>query len=370
MSFILDALRKAERDKNRGTTPSLEDVVHMPPRPLEPVRSSRPWVIVVGVLSLVIFLLLWKQFERSPAGSAPRAGVVDADADGDGEVDMAEMPAVLGHDEHHADQDSAGLSGRSGGERGQAWQGDAVALESGAPAQSAQGEPPADDRDDPDAAMFRTHPERVEYVDDRELAQRAGRTEHAIPARVVEEPEAQDHELIQADSFDDLLGDSDSATVKRAAARKAEEQSAPAQKPAVKKPAPKTPSAKAPAPVAAAQPADEPGSASEQRAVETPTVPPGEASPMSASTPISESDLSSDPPDLRAMPDAYRSAFRDLNLDVHVHDAEPDRRWIMINGKKSVEGATLSQGPTVEEITEDGVIYRFRGELVKVPLNR
>ena len=70
------------------------------------------------------------------------------------------------------------------------------------------------------------------------------------------------------------------------------------------------------------------------------------------------------------MPDAYRSAFPELNLDVHVHDAEPDRRWIMINGKKSVEGATLSQGPTVEEITEDGVIYRFRGELVKVPLNR
>ena len=33
------------------------------------------------------------------------------------------------------------------------------------------------------------------------------------------------------------------------------------------------------------------------------------------------------------------------------------------------DDATLAT-PPVEEITEDGVIYRFRGELVKVPLNR
>lgn len=364
MSFILDALRKAERDKNRGTTPSLEDVVHMPPRPLETVRSSRPWAIVVGVLSLAIFLLLWNQFAKSPARSAPQAAVV-----ADGDVDIADMPAAPDHDDHHAHQASAGSSGRSGDERDQAQPSDAVVLESGAAAQSAQGDLPADDRDDPDAAMFRAQPERVEYVDDRALAQRAGRTEHAIPARVVEEPEAQDHEPIQADSFDDLLGDSDSATVKRAAARKAAKQAPPVQKPAVTKSSPKTP----PMPPALAQgvqTAGESGTASEPQGVETPTAPSKETPPLSAAAPINESELGSDPPDLRAMADAYRSAFPELNLDVHVHDAEPDRRWIMINGKKSVEGATLSQGPTVEEITEDGVIYRFRGELVKVPLNR
>ncbi len=50
-----------------------------------------------------------------------------------------------------------------------------------------------------------------------------------------------------------------------------------------------------------------------------------------------------------------------LNLDLHVFNDDPARRFIIVNGARYREGATLREGPTVAEITSDGVILDNQG---------
>jgi general secretion pathway protein B len=50
-----------------------------------------------------------------------------------------------------------------------------------------------------------------------------------------------------------------------------------------------------------------------------------------------------------------------LNLDLHVFNADPARRFVIINGGRYREGATLREGPTVAEITSDGVVLDSQG---------
>lgn len=67
MSFILEALRKAERDRNLGRTPSLNDVTHVPPTSDGP-RPSRRLIALIGlVLGLVALTVLM----RKPAPDPP-----------------------------------------------------------------------------------------------------------------------------------------------------------------------------------------------------------------------------------------------------------------------------------------------------------
>jgi general secretion pathway protein B len=50
-----------------------------------------------------------------------------------------------------------------------------------------------------------------------------------------------------------------------------------------------------------------------------------------------------------------------LNLDLHVYSSKPADRFVVINSRKYKEGAQLSEGPTVESITSDGVILAMQG---------
>lgn len=69
-------------------------------------------------------------------------------------------------------------------------------------------------------------------------------------------------------------------------------------------------------------------------------------------------------PRLKDMPADYRAAFPAFTLDVHVYDAAPQKRFIMIGGKRYNEGDTLGDGPHVAQIVPEGVIFDFRGEQV------
>ena len=69
-------------------------------------------------------------------------------------------------------------------------------------------------------------------------------------------------------------------------------------------------------------------------------------------------------PRLKDMPADYRAAFPAFTLDVHVYDTAPQKRFIMIGGKRYNEGDTLGDGPRVAQIVADGVIFDFRGEQV------
>jgi general secretion pathway protein B len=51
-----------------------------------------------------------------------------------------------------------------------------------------------------------------------------------------------------------------------------------------------------------------------------------------------------------------------LNLDLHVYSEQPAGRFVVINARKYKEGGQLSEGPTVETITRDGVILASQGQ--------
>lgn len=51
----------------------------------------------------------------------------------------------------------------------------------------------------------------------------------------------------------------------------------------------------------------------------------------------------------------------DLHIDLHVYDTDPARRLVFINGVKYTEGETLSAGPSVDSIRNDGVALSYQG---------
>lgn len=70
------------------------------------------------------------------------------------------------------------------------------------------------------------------------------------------------------------------------------------------------------------------------------------------------------------MPSTYRAEFPALSVDVHVYNADPQRRFVLINGKRYREGDPLAEGPRLAEIVPDGMVVDWRGERVVYTLNR
>ena len=50
-----------------------------------------------------------------------------------------------------------------------------------------------------------------------------------------------------------------------------------------------------------------------------------------------------------------------LHLDIHVYSPSPAERFVFINMAKYREGERLQEGPTVDEITESGVVMSHQG---------
>jgi general secretion pathway protein B len=57
----------------------------------------------------------------------------------------------------------------------------------------------------------------------------------------------------------------------------------------------------------------------------------------------------------------------DLRMDLHVFANTPAGRFVSINGRKYVEGQKLSEGPTLESITRDGVVLNNQGMRFVLP---
>lgn len=57
----------------------------------------------------------------------------------------------------------------------------------------------------------------------------------------------------------------------------------------------------------------------------------------------------------------------EMHLDIHVHSPVPAERFVFVNMRKYVEGQTLAEGPTLEEITTDGVVLNHRGTRFLLP---
>lgn len=245
MSYILDALRKAERDRQLGRTPTLEDVTHAPVSAKKVAVSARTLALIGLVLGLAIALAL--VMGRSPDAALTQAPIV---------LNEASAPVAA---------------------------------------------PVA-----PVAAPVEQHPE--------------------VPVEPVPIVQA------ETESLDDLLD-------------------------------PLTPASET-AEVASSEPAQ----AATTRA-ETPVAVATVAEPEPVPTAV-EPPAAVGPKLLRDLPESYRSQFPALRVDVHVYDEEPAKRWVMVNGAKYLEAATLAEGPRISEIKVEGMVLDYRGETVLVPLNR
>jgi general secretion pathway protein B len=60
-------------------------------------------------------------------------------------------------------------------------------------------------------------------------------------------------------------------------------------------------------------------------------------------------------------------ALPDLHLDIHVYGGQSADRFVFVNMSKYKEGATLSEGPSVREITPDGVVLFYQGTAFLLP---
>lgn len=63
-------------------------------------------------------------------------------------------------------------------------------------------------------------------------------------------------------------------------------------------------------------------------------------------------------PLLETLPAGARRAIPALNLDIHIHSADPAKRFVVINGRRYREGERLGEGPVLEAVTRDGAILR------------
>lgn len=97
--------------------------------------------------------------------------------------------------------------------------------------------------------------------------------------------------------------------------------------------------------------------------------PPAEAAPAPAQVPPA---LTQPAPlrKFREMPPDYRADFPALKVEIHVYEKQPQRRFVMVNGRRYREGERLAEGPALLEIVPDGMVLEFRGEKVLYTLGR
>lgn len=73
-------------------------------------------------------------------------------------------------------------------------------------------------------------------------------------------------------------------------------------------------------------------------------------------------------PTLADMPASFRDGFPALQLDVHVYNRDPARRFVLIGGQRYGEGDTLREGPQLEGIEADSLRLQWRGQRLRLPV--
>ncbi len=104
-----------------------------------------------------------------------------------------------------------------------------------------------------------------------------------------------------------------------------------------------------------------------------PSRPPAPARPESKPPPAAASPTVSSPepvPTLDALPTSVRRGLPALNLDIHVHSRDADKRFAVINGRRYREGEALSEGPILEAVTTAGVTLRRGNQRFQLLLRR
>jgi len=141
---------------------------------------------------------------------------------------------------------------------------------------------------------------------------------------------------------------------------------------------------------AAATPA--PAPAADPMASPPPQALPGEPSAFYPSQTFPEPTMAPEAPDPTLLPDAPSTApggrvmygdeppvqtqslatapagdMPPLTVDLHIFTDDAAKRAVFINGRRYTQGATIAEGPRVEEITRDGAILSYRGRRFLLP---
>lgn len=56
-----------------------------------------------------------------------------------------------------------------------------------------------------------------------------------------------------------------------------------------------------------------------------------------------------------------------LSIDLHIFADDPAKRAVFINGRRYTQGATIAEGPIVEQITREGAMLSYRGRRFLLP---
>ncbi|EIT70404.1 MULTISPECIES: general secretion pathway protein GspB [Hydrocarboniphaga] len=276
MSFILDALRKAERDRNLGQAPGLQDVAMAPDDTRRKAESPQPMprlLVLAGLVLLVclgLYLIFRPQHETRPAPPLP-PGKITATVRG-----PAPPPSGIGAETQEPAQTEEALAPAIDASANLASLDDLTGSNPPSPVATPAAAPEPEPQSD-----FVVHPEPPRGANFR--------SETPIPGPSATAPETPEASM-RSSAFD--------------------------------QPAAPTSAAAAPANATA----------------------------------------------LESMPQSYQAAFPTFSVDVHVWDSNPQKRFVLVNGRRYREGDTLTAGPKLVEIAQQGLIVDYNGERVLVSI--
>lgn len=72
-------------------------------------------------------------------------------------------------------------------------------------------------------------------------------------------------------------------------------------------------------------------------------------------------------PWLSSLPEDFRGNLPPLEVNIHVYSPLESQRILYINNRPVQQGERIQAGVMVEEIVQDGVVLRFRGQRFKLP---
>ena len=272
MSFILDALRKAERDRNLGQAPNLQDVALASDeaRRSTQARPPAPRLLVLAGLVLLVCLGLYLVFKPEREAARQRAP-----------LPPGKITATV---------------------RGPA----------------------------PAAASLEP--------------------QQAAPAQ--EEPAPAIDESASLASFDDLTG-ANPPPVIAPEPPAAEPEPTPRPDFVVRPEQPRATNFTPETPIPSASAMPEASAPDRQ--------PPSDVAPQPAQAPVASA---SNATSLESMPQSYQAAFPSFSVDVHVWDSNPQKRFVLVSGRRYREGDTLAAGPRLVEIAQQGLVVDYNGERV------
>lgn len=91
--------------------------------------------------------------------------------------------------------------------------------------------------------------------------------------------------------------------------------------------------------------------------------PPADAEPAAPAAPAAAPPAAADH-QLQEMPENFRAGFPAISVDVHVYNSDPQRRFVLIGGKRYHEGDTLAEGPRIAGIVPEGIVFDWQGQRV------